>query len=227
VSVFRSPHLITEKLIGYKLRKHISKALARRSAAIRTALANYNALTPLQKPPRPILQYSEVASFAFLGDFTLLKHSRHDVVNKPWAVATNRDMALKYFKIVCAHSEIHRLNIEIRRLQTWVDKEDAELLSAANTIAETDAYLASEVHAFRLDRKRVNDVHRARLRAVYNIKGYTGLRPFDPLVDVLEGSGDGDVGADLVGGELVHVDEDDSLGDEITRLMDCLENITV
>ena len=67
------------------MRKHISKALIRRSTAIRTALDHYNRLAPRQKPPRPKLEYSEVISYSTLGDFSLLKASRADVLTKPWA----------------------------------------------------------------------------------------------------------------------------------------------
>ncbi|OAX36990.1 hypothetical protein K503DRAFT_647944, partial [Rhizopogon vinicolor AM-OR11-026] len=67
---------------GYKLRQHISNAIARRSAAIRAALDKYNALAPLQNPPRPTLEYHEVASYAWLGEFDLLKHSRRDLLSK-------------------------------------------------------------------------------------------------------------------------------------------------
>ena len=41
----------TETSLGYKLRKHISKAIANRSSAICTALERYNQLAPLQNPP--------------------------------------------------------------------------------------------------------------------------------------------------------------------------------
>jgi hypothetical protein len=55
----------------------------RHSAAIRSALERYNALAPIQHPFRPVLDYSEVIGYAFLGEFSLLKYSHYDVLAKP------------------------------------------------------------------------------------------------------------------------------------------------
>lgn len=205
---------------GYKMRKHISKAITRRSAAIRTALATYNELAPLQQPPRPILQFSDVASYAFLGDFELLKYSRHDIISKPWASAANREIATRYFKIHRAHEEIKRLNMEINRLSIWVDYEDSELLEAASRLDESNPELASEIRTFQAKRQRVNDAHRGCLHSIYRLKGYSGTIPGRPT------AADVEVPADLEGSEPIGVDEDDTLDDEIARLAECLDSIT-
>jgi hypothetical protein len=94
------------------MQKHISKAIAKRSAAIRTALDKYNTMAPLQHPPCPTLDYAEVASYSLLGDFELLKHSQMEILRKPWSVPANREVAAKYFKILGAHTEIHWLNLK-------------------------------------------------------------------------------------------------------------------
>ena len=60
---------------GYKLCKHIAEAIMQWSAAIKTALVQYNKLSPLQDPPCLLLNYSELASHALLGEFALLKAS--------------------------------------------------------------------------------------------------------------------------------------------------------
>ncbi|KAG1726344.1 uncharacterized protein EDB91DRAFT_1013669, partial [Suillus paluster] len=67
-----------------------------------------------------VLKLSEVASYTWVGEFKLLKHSCSEILHKPWAV--------KHFRIVWAHEEIHRLSIEISHLQEWVDTEDAHIL---------------------------------------------------------------------------------------------------
>ncbi|KAG1871676.1 hypothetical protein F4604DRAFT_1881103 [Suillus subluteus] len=130
---------------GYKLHQHISNAIAQCSAAICTALDKYNALAPLQNPPRPTLEYHEVASYAWLGEFDLLKHSRRDLLSKPWASKTNREVAAKYFKVVRAREELTRLNVEVVRLHAWVDDEDAHLSSVARSLSETNPTLAYEI----------------------------------------------------------------------------------
>jgi hypothetical protein len=58
---------------GYKLHKHIAKAILRRSTAIKNALDCYNRLAPLQHPPHPQLKHSELAAYAMLGEFDLLR----------------------------------------------------------------------------------------------------------------------------------------------------------
>ncbi|KAF8447619.1 hypothetical protein L210DRAFT_3609891 [Boletus edulis BED1] len=112
---------------GYKMRKHISKALTRRSATIRAAIERYNKLAPRQKPPRPKLEYTEVIGYASLGDFALLKTSRSDILTKPWVVATNRELMMKYFKVLRSREEIDRLNVEVHRLAIWVDFDEEKI----------------------------------------------------------------------------------------------------
>ena len=70
----------TTMCAGYKMQKQISNAIARQSAAIRTALSKYNELAPLQQPPRPILEYGDLALYSWLGDFDLLKYSHMDIM---------------------------------------------------------------------------------------------------------------------------------------------------
>ena len=92
-----------------------------------------------------MLQYSEVLSYAILGDFDLLKHSRHDVLARPWSNTMHRQMAAKYFKLLRAHEEITRLNVEVRRLQAWVDHETADIKQIAEGLSARDPLLSAEL----------------------------------------------------------------------------------
>ncbi|KZP05529.1 hypothetical protein FIBSPDRAFT_673874, partial [Athelia psychrophila] len=58
---------------GYKMRKHISKALQSRSQAICTALERYNTAARALSPPRQQLEWSDVVDYAFLADFDILR----------------------------------------------------------------------------------------------------------------------------------------------------------
>ena len=214
--------------LGYKMRKHISKAIARRSGAIRTALDNYNNLAREQNPPRPTLEYADVAAYGWLGEFELLKHSRHDVMSKPWSISANREVASKYFKIICAHEEIKRLNVEIHRLGAWVDHEDHQLSSTANSLVSTKPHIAEEVRRLYAERHHVNNVNRARLGAIYKLEGFSGSRDLpghSQGVEVV--SADARDLADLNGREDMLADEDDDLGDEAVRLGECMERMTL
>ncbi|KAG2121555.1 hypothetical protein BD769DRAFT_1629407 [Suillus cothurnatus] len=190
---------------GYKMRQQILNAITRRSTAIQNALERYNRLAPLQMPPHDMLKFSEVASYAWLGEFEMLKHSRCEILDKPWVSKANREVAGKYFRIVRAHEEIHRLNIEISHLQTWVDTEDARLLEISTALTMTNTLLASEIQMRYKEHRRMNNLHRIRLQAIYNLHGYSG--------DILE---------ELRGADLIEVDEDDTLCDEADHLQSCI-----
>ncbi|KAJ7671231.1 hypothetical protein B0H14DRAFT_3102334 [Mycena olivaceomarginata] len=88
---------------GYKLRKHIAKALQTRSKTIRTAL--------------------EVVEFTFLSDFDLLRDLEGNAAIRPWATPAARALMDTHFKILRAKEEIQHLNIEIRRLVTYIRDE--------------------------------------------------------------------------------------------------------
>ncbi|KAG2100427.1 uncharacterized protein F5147DRAFT_655548 [Suillus discolor] len=121
-----------------------------------------------------MLKFSEVASYAWLGEFEMLKHSHCKILSKPWASKANREVAGKYFRIVRAREGIHRLNIEISRLQTWVDTEDAHLLEISTALTTTNTVLASEIRMRYEEHRHINNLHHIRLQAIYNLHGYCG-----------------------------------------------------
>jgi hypothetical protein len=202
------------------MRKHISKAIAKRSAAIRTALDKYNELARQQNPPRPVLQYSDVASYSWLGDFDLLKYSRSNITRKPWTVPANREVANKYFKVQRAQEEIERLNVEVCRLDAWITHENRVLVSAIQTVA--DPHLAAELHHRYTERRRVNSIHRIQISAIYRLDGYTGPGPF-----ISHSEDEGDPIVDELAQDEGLVDEDDGAQDELLRLGDFLDNLTI
>ncbi|KAG1846291.1 hypothetical protein F4604DRAFT_1884181 [Suillus subluteus] len=201
---------------GYKMCKYISKAITQRSSAIHTALDRYNKLAPLQVPPQPILDYAEVIGYAALGEFTLLKHSRHNLLTRPWATPENHEMAAKFFKVLHSHEEITCLNIEIGRLHAWMEFEEKSMLSAIAALNhEASPLLASELQKQYAARHRVNNIHRARLQSVYLLDGYTGV-----------------LHSTLSSQELTEEEEEeeecsDEVHEEATRLADAITRIIV
>ena len=157
-----------------------------------------------QSPLRPVLQYSEVLSYAALRDFDLLKHSRHHVLARPWSNTMHRQMAVKYFKLLRAHEEINRLDVEVRRLQAWVDNETTEIRQIATEISAQNPLLSAELRALFHHQQQVNIQHQLQLQCIYDLKGYSGVQP---VVDYERG----------------RVDEDNETeGDEALRLDTCL-----
>jgi len=202
--------------LGYKLRQHISKAIACQSASLCTTLDRYNKLAPQQDPPRLLLEYSDIISYSWLGDFNLLKCSWSDVMSKPWAMHANRDVAVKYFKVIHTWEEITRLNVEIHRLHKWVDDEDKHLTSTLLELHKTDKPLAVALSVYASACCHVNDIHQRQLKAVYSMKGFMGIQvdPADSVISEAE-----------LPSTTVLADEDDVLNDEMHRLVDCIQNM--
>ncbi|KAF8842048.1 hypothetical protein BDN67DRAFT_900167, partial [Paxillus ammoniavirescens] len=109
---------------GYKLQKHIGKALQSQSAAIWTAIKQYNITAVTLSPPHHTLSFEEVIEYAFLADFNLLHDTREDISQRPWASPSARLAIDVYFKMCHAEEEIQRLNIEIQRFITYLKDED-------------------------------------------------------------------------------------------------------
>lgn len=196
------------------MRKHISKALTKHSAAIHTALEWYNKLAPHQTPPHCTLNYTEVISYATLGDFTLLKNSRMDILSKPWATSTNREMSMKYFKILRSREEIEQLNVEIHQLAAWVDFDDQKIcLSAEKLRSNGFSYLAAEMDQLYAEHHCINDVHHIQLKKIYLLKGFAGSRPSFTITT------DSDDVADKI------EEENNVVNGDALRLTECLDRM--
>ena len=168
---------------------------------MRNALERYNKLAVKQSPPRPTLQYSEVLSYATLGDFDLLKHSRHEVLARPWSNTMHRQMAVKYFKLLRAREEITRLNVEVRRLQAWVDSEATEIKQIATELSAQNPPLSAELQVLFHRQHHVNNQHQLRLQRIYDLEGYSGVRPI-----VEHGTGGEDEDEEVEGDKALRLD---------------------
>jgi metal-responsive CopG/Arc/MetJ family transcriptional regulator len=54
-----------EHFLGYMLHQQISKALQRRSEAIRKAITHYNTQAVALDPPRPKISWKQIASYTY------------------------------------------------------------------------------------------------------------------------------------------------------------------
>ncbi|KAI6131153.1 hypothetical protein EDD16DRAFT_1469868, partial [Pisolithus croceorrhizus] len=164
----------------------------------------------------PKLDYAEVIGYSLLGEFSLLKHSHYEILEKLWALPDNREMMMKYYKLQRSQEEITRLNVEIRRLQAWLDFDGERMKVAAQGFRDSgSSELAFEMESMYAERVRVNDFHRAQLQKIYEMPSYTGCRPigYQPRV-----TGDG------TGDEYEEDDSDDDDG-EAFRLGDTLDRV--
>ncbi|KAI5985372.1 hypothetical protein EDD15DRAFT_2390180 [Pisolithus albus] len=132
---------------GYKLRKHIGKALQTCSAAIRAALTQYN--TAAKALGRRTLEFDEVVEYTFLSDFDLLRDTWHDVSTRPWASPAARLAMNTHFKVCRAEEEVIRLNVEIRRVVTYLVDEDRYLQACEALYQDGNPTLAYQISRYR------------------------------------------------------------------------------
>ncbi|KAJ7156602.1 hypothetical protein C8R43DRAFT_883952 [Mycena crocata] len=109
---------------GYKMRKHIAKALQARSKAVKNGIDRYNAAAIVMSPPMPELTWEQVVEYAFLANFDILRDTRAEIRSRPWTRPLYRLAMDRYFKILRAREEIKRLNVEIPRVITWIRDEN-------------------------------------------------------------------------------------------------------
>ncbi|KAF7378002.1 hypothetical protein MSAN_00224100 [Mycena sanguinolenta] len=161
---------------GYKLRKHIAKALQTRSKAIRNALARYNSAAAALSPPRRQLTWAEVIDYTFLSEWDLLCDPDANAKIRPWASPAARLVLDTYFKIERAQEEIDRLNVEIRRLVTYIRDEKEYLDHKAREIEMTDPNLAFFVRQYQWRRGRFDEGHMKKLTELKKTLGrrFTG-----------------------------------------------------
>ncbi|KAI6007027.1 hypothetical protein EDD15DRAFT_2383928 [Pisolithus albus] len=171
---------------GYKLRKHIGKALQTRSAAIRAALSQYNAAA--KALGRRALEFDEVVEYAFLADFDLLRDTRQDVSTRPWASPTARLAINTFFKLCRAEEEVVRLNVEIRRIVTYLVDEDRYLRACEALYRETHPALAHQISRFHAIRSRFTPLHLRSLEKISHLPGFSGT--LTPGVSLSRGRGD-------------------------------------
>jgi hypothetical protein len=109
-----------------------------------------------------------------LADFDLLRDSRQDIRRQLWTEPSRREGMNLYFGIKRAKEEIVRLNVEIRRLLTFMidDHRDFYRAIAANFIV--DPILACELSWQWQYRHRIHSQIAFRLRQTASLKGFTG-----------------------------------------------------
>jgi len=180
--------MTTDALSGYKLCKHIGKALQARSSAIKTALDQYNITAQSLSPPRRTLTLEEVVEYTFLSDFQLLQDTCKDISQRPWASPTACLALDTFFKMCRAQEEIIRLNVEIRRFVTYLQDEDRYLRACEEKLLTSHPTLAYQIQVLRNVRGRFNSSHLERLVAITRLQGFSGTLEPGKSVNIDAGS---------------------------------------
>ncbi|KAF7761157.1 hypothetical protein Agabi119p4_10566 [Agaricus bisporus var. burnettii] len=159
---------------GYKLRKHIAKALQSRSHGLANALKKYNVAANAMTPKAPTLSWNNVVEYAFLADFDLLRDCRQDICERPWAQPANRVLMDTYFRIQRAYEEIQRLNVEIHCVITHAVDEEAFLLAKEQEIRQSDRLLSHQICRYCIVRTQFNGLHLKRFKKLLSLRGFSG-----------------------------------------------------
>lgn len=152
----------------------MAKSLQTRCKAIRNAVNVYNSLAVKMEPPRPTLDWTKVTHYSFLDEFNLLRDTRNDIRDKPWARPEVRVVMKQARRVARAQEEIVRLNVEVRRVQTSIHDEARLFTNILVGLKERDDPLYGPVHDLCLRRQRVNMRVLARLHQIHALVGFTG-----------------------------------------------------
>jgi hypothetical protein len=79
-----------------------------------------------------------------------------------------------YFKMCRAREEIQRLNIEVRRLVTYIRDEDTYLRTCEDQLKVTSPAIAHQIAIHRNTRGRFNSRHLKRLHEILKLPGFSG-----------------------------------------------------
>lgn len=159
-------------MIGYHVRSQIGTHLTARSKAIGTAAVKYNVAARALTPPRPTVSVAEILKKTYLSEFDLLRESRADIRAKPWADPTTRVLIDQYFRYTRAKEEVLRLNIEMRRMRTWIQDDEANLKAVIERTKLEDTDLAYEISR----RLRYHQLVHIRIAKQFkDVEGYIGF----------------------------------------------------
>ncbi|KAG1844379.1 hypothetical protein F4604DRAFT_1884457 [Suillus subluteus] len=147
-------------------------ALQSHSTAIKNALDCYNAAARALSPPHRTLKWEEVVEYTFLADFDLLRDSRSDVSQRQWATPAACQATDLYFKCCHAQEEIARLNVEVRRLATYIHDEDRYLHECQQQTQAFSPALTHQIGLQQQGRGRFNIRHIKCLQDIARLRLY-------------------------------------------------------
>ncbi|KAF8829597.1 hypothetical protein HHX47_DHR3000651 [Lentinula edodes] len=189
--------------------------------SIQSAIIEYNTVAAKMKPKRQPVDWEEVVEYTFLSEFDILRDTREDIRECPWAVPANRVIITQFFKVIGAEDELSHVHQEIRRLITYMQREKDELTTRERELMPTNPTLALQVRNFCRERGRFHEVHRKRLLSITKLPGFdwsTNRKYFLPGTPVERRNDHTSYGAEDLTAER-QVDEDNTDDDEDEELV--------
>ncbi|EIW83897.1 hypothetical protein CONPUDRAFT_150945 [Coniophora puteana RWD-64-598 SS2] len=165
-------HKLNLGRVGYKMRSHMGKSLQARCRAIRNAVAEYNAAA--KDIGKPQLDWSKVSNYSFVEEFTLLQETRDDVRSKRWTTPVIREVMKLHSRLKRAHEEIARLDVEVRRVHTFIRDEENMFDFVVDELNHTKSPLSGAVQDFCSRRRRANACIMRDLQSIFELDGFSG-----------------------------------------------------
>ncbi|KIJ45983.1 hypothetical protein M422DRAFT_46314 [Sphaerobolus stellatus SS14] len=160
-----------------------------------------------------------------LFELTKMNQSGLDILEKFWAQAAEHEAATVYFKIQPAREEIEHLNIETRRLQTYIHDEEMFLQSALGRLSEdpfTTHQLSKRLHHL----KAINQVHCGCIFQIHSLPGFSGVSTCGLEKNTMDESRGENTGEWLDESESEEEDSSGSEADEVVNeVLDAAINI--
>ena len=158
------------------MRSQIANHLNTRCQTIRLAIKALNKAGSELDPPRAPIKYGSVVDMVFVAQFDLLQHSRSgkDIRKEPWADPATRLLTDKYFELTRARKEIQRLNIEWKRVGTWIRDERILYLKVIGHLDSNDPLLAEAVRCKWARAKLIHQTTAKWLSRIRNLPSFSG-----------------------------------------------------
>ena len=150
--------------------------MTRRSESVKNAINRYNEQALLLDPPAQTVTWQDIANYTHVGEFEMLRIARWDIRREKWVQKPYRDAGIKYFKLCRAREELQRLNVEVRRLLTWIHDENEHTQQVINHVVSDEPHLADELRRRWAMQSAVNQVHLEQLKLLQREEYYTGPR---------------------------------------------------
>ncbi|KAJ6489101.1 hypothetical protein C8R45DRAFT_1053342 [Mycena sanguinolenta] len=166
--------IIVERLFEMTKIHQSGTALQARSTAIWNAIDHYNAVAEDMAPPKPTLSREEVVNYRFLAEFDILRDTADSIRSRPWTRRSYRMAMDRYFEILRAKEEIQRLNVEIKRVVTWIEDEDRFLRKKEAEYKDSNSALAFQISQYCQRRARSDHNHMQCFWALAKTPGFTG-----------------------------------------------------
>lgn len=116
----------------------------------------------------------DVLDFVYIGQFDILRCSRRGLDSKPWTRTPEREALASFYKLQRAREEIERLNVEIRRLVTYIHDHRLQVEQILTDLRVLDPCIAHQLEKKYRMRRALDRVHLRRFQTLVALDGFTG-----------------------------------------------------